>query len=325
PAPRSPPSWPARPPVWPSCPACTSSPSRATGCTARWTATRWARCWRTWPGPVCAAWPASRPRWRSCSCGTTPTSWAGWPGWPSEATASEHRSEVRARSGASAEPNNRYREATASEHRSEEQLRSGASAEPNDGGAVNGLLGTGPLVRLAIRRDRVLLPAWIAVFVLVAASSAAATLGLFPTVESRVQAASAHNNTTALVALYGRVYDPTSLGSVGMVKMGGLGAVLVAVLAMILVVRHTRGEEESGRLELVGATVVGRYAPLAAALVVTAGANFLLGLLTAAGLILGGLPAAGSLAFGLAWAGVGIAFAAIAAVTAQLAGTARGA
>jgi ABC-2 type transport system permease protein len=190
---------------------------------------------------------------------------------------------------------------------------------------VNGLLGTGPLVRLAIRRDRVLLPSWIAVFVLTAASSASATLGLFPTVESRVQAAAANNSTTALVALYGRVYDPTSLGSVGMVKMGGLGAVLVAVLAMILVVRHTRAEEESGRLELVGATAVGRSAPLAAAMTVAAGANLLLGLLTAAGLVQSGLPAAGSLAFGLSWAGVGIAFAAIAAVTAQLAGTARGA
>src|SRR5262249_41733871 len=154
--------------------------------------------------------------------------------------------------------------------------------------------------------------------VLVAASSAAATIGLFPTVESRVQAAAANNSTTALVALYGRVYDPTSLGSVGMVKMGGLGAVPVAGLALIPGGRHPRAEEESGRLELVGATVVGRYAPLAAAMVVTAGANLLLGLLTAAGLTLGGLPAAGSLAFGLSWAGVGIAFAAIAAVTAQL-------
>ena len=43
-------------------------------------------------------------------------------------------------------------------------------------------------------------------------------------------------------------------------------------MAILLVVRHTRAEEETGRAELVGAGVVGRHAPLAAALI-TAGAR----------------------------------------------------
>jgi len=190
---------------------------------------------------------------------------------------------------------------------------------------VSGLAGTGALVRLALRRDRVMLPAWIVVFVAMAAGSASATVGLYPTVESRVQAAAATNSTPSLVALYGRVYDPTSLGAVAMLKLSGIGAALVAVLAIILVVRHTRAEEESGRLELLGAGVVGRYAGLTAALLVTVGASVVLGLFTAAGLVGAGLPVAGSVAFGLAWAGVGIAFAAIAAIAAQLTESARSA
>lgn len=190
---------------------------------------------------------------------------------------------------------------------------------------MNGLAGTGALLRLALRRDRVLLPAWIAVFVMMAASSAAATVGLYPTTASRAQAAASINNAASLVALYGRVYDPTSLGAVAMIKMIAFGSALLAVLSIIVVVRHTRAEEEAGRLELVGATVVGRYAPITAALLTALGLNVSLGALTSVILTSVGLPAAGSLAFGATWAGVGTAFAAVAAVAAQITGSARAA
>jgi ABC-2 type transport system permease protein len=170
-----------------------------------------------------------------------------------------------------------------------------------------------------------MIPIWVAVFALVAASSAGATVGLYPKVEDRIAAANTFNTTEALVALYGKVYDPTSLGAISMIKLGGLGAIFIAILAIILVGRHTRAEEESGRLELVGATVVGRRAPLTAALMVTMGTMVVLAVLTALGLSASGLPADGSFAFGAAWGGVGIAFAAVAAFSAQLTTTARSA
>jgi ABC-2 type transport system permease protein len=188
---------------------------------------------------------------------------------------------------------------------------------------MSALVGTGALARLALRRDRIMLPVWLAVFVVMAASSAAATIPLYPTLASRVQAADTLNQTQSLVALYGRIYDPTSVGALAIVKLGGLGAVFVAMVAIVIVVRHTRAEEETGRLELLGATVVGRLAPLTAALLVVVGANLALAVLTSFGLVFAGLPADGSFAFGFAWAGVGIAFAAIAGVTAQLTSGAR--
>lgn len=190
---------------------------------------------------------------------------------------------------------------------------------------MSGLAGLGALTRLALRRDRVLVPVWVAVFVAVAASSASATRGLFPTVDARVQAARAANATPALVAFYGKVYDETSLGGIGMLKLTTLGAVLVAVLMVVLVVRHTRGEEEAGRLDVVAAGVVGRRSPLVAALTLAVGASVVLGLLSGLGVMAAGLPAEGSLAFGLTWAVAGIEFAAVAAVAAQLAETARAA
>jgi len=183
--------------------------------------------------------------------------------------------------------------------------------------------GTRPLVRLALRRDRVIVPASLAVFIALAASSATATIGLYPTVASRVQAAAAINNAPALVALYGRLYDPTSIGELAMLKTISFGAAMVAVLAMVLTVRHTRTEEEAGRLELIGAAAVGRRAPLTAALGLAAGTVLVLGLLSAAALVASGLPLAGSVAFGLSWTATGCAFAAVAALAAQLTTSAR--
>lgn len=187
------------------------------------------------------------------------------------------------------------------------------------------LAGTRALVRLALRRDRLLMPAWTLVFALTAAVSASATVGLYGTEAERVQAAGGVNGSPAVVALYGPIYDPTSLGALALFKLGAFGAALLAVLSVILVVRHTRAEEEAGRLELLGATEIGRHAPLAAALLVTGGAMVAVGLLTTIGLITQGLPAPGALAFGLAWAATGLCFAGVAAVAAQVASVARAA
>ncbi|MFI5101035.1 MAG: ABC transporter permease [Actinomycetes bacterium] len=185
------------------------------------------------------------------------------------------------------------------------------------------LTGTGALVRLALRRDRVLLPVWAVVLVGSAASSASATADLYPTVASRLGAAETINGTPALVALYGRIFDPTSVGSLALFKLSALGPVLLAGLAIVLTVRHTRAEEEAGRLELVGAAVVGRRAPLAAAVAVALLSVVAIGLVTALAMIGAGLPAGGSFALGLGWAGCGAVFCAVAAVTAQLATTGR--
>jgi ABC-2 type transport system permease protein len=110
---------------------------------------------------------------------------------------------------------------------------------------VSAFAGTGALARLALRRSRLMLGVWIAVFVVVAAYSASATVDLYPTPASRIAAAGAVNGSQALVALYGRVYDPSSLGSLAMIKTGGIGAVFVAMLSVVLVVRHTSSSANS--------------------------------------------------------------------------------
>jgi ABC-2 type transport system permease protein len=101
--------------------------------------------------------------------------------------------------------------------------------------------------------------------------------------------------------------------------------VIVGLISLLTVIRHTRTEEETGRRELLGATVVGRHAGLAAALAATFGANLVLAALVALGMLSQDLPASGSLALGLELAAAGWIFAAVGAVAAQLTDSAAGA
>lgn len=189
---------------------------------------------------------------------------------------------------------------------------------------MTGYAGTGSLLRLALRRDRVLIPLSIAVLVLLAGGSAQATISLYPSPADAIAAAQAVNASPALLGLYGPIADPSNPDSVAAFKTITMGAVFVALLAYGLVRRHTRTEEESGRTELLSAGVVGRKAGLTAAVLLAAGTVTVTAVLAAASLIANGLGTAGSFAFGAYWLGVGLTFTGITAVAAQLTETARG-
>jgi len=190
---------------------------------------------------------------------------------------------------------------------------------------MSAVAGTAALARLALRRDRVMLPAWILVIAGLTATTASSFAQLYPTVEARQEFATGIGRNPSLFALYGRAFDLTSVGGLTAWRIGGFAAVLAALMSLFTVVRHTRAEEEAGRLELVGSGVVGRLAPLTAALLVAFGAGLILAALVAAGLIGVGLPAAGSFALGLAIATGGWMFAAVASTAAQLTESARAA
>ncbi len=189
---------------------------------------------------------------------------------------------------------------------------------------MTGYAGTGRLLRLALRRDRVLLPVSGFLLVALAGGSASATLGIYTDPAAAVAAAEGIAASPAVVGMYGPLADPSNPDSIAAFKTLTMGAVIVAVLAISLVRRHTRGDEEAGRTELLGATVVGRRAPLMAAVLVAAGAVLLVSLLAGLSMAAVGLGLRGSLAFGAGWATAGLAFVGVTAVAAQLAGTARG-
>lgn len=183
--------------------------------------------------------------------------------------------------------------------------------------------GTGRLLRFALRRDRIVLPAWALVFLAYTLGGTAAAVALYPDLASRVEAAATVNNMPALVAMYGRIWDPSSPGGVAMMKPIGFGGVFAAILGILLVTRHTRAEEESGRLELVAAQAVGRLAPLASSLLLVAGTMTFLALANGFGVAASGLPSAGAWAFGLSVSLTGMLFAVIAGLSVQITRSAR--
>jgi ABC-2 type transport system permease protein len=183
--------------------------------------------------------------------------------------------------------------------------------------------GTMLLTRLAWRQERLLIAVWTLALVAFCYASAAATPSLYASAAERAQAADGINGNPAVVALYGPILDVHSTGELSMTKATVLYAVFVALLGMILVRRHTRTDEESGRTELVSAGVVGRHAPLSAAFAAATGVFVLLGVLVALADIAGGLPVGGSLVFGLSWTLLGLVGAALTLVAAQLVPSAR--
>ncbi len=181
-------------------------------------------------------------------------------------------------------------------------------------GALNG---TGPLIRLALRRDRIILPIWIVLLSLIPVATISSYDQFYPTAASRagLVASAAANPSFAL--LYGPAFNLGTAGGFIAWRMGGFLALLTALMAVFTLTRHTRAEEDTGRAELLASTVVGRYAPLTAALAVTGGASVLIGVLQAVTLA-AKVPAAGSVALGTSTALAGLVFTGVAAVAAQL-------
>ncbi|HEX3591894.1 MAG TPA: ABC transporter permease [Pseudonocardiaceae bacterium] len=190
---------------------------------------------------------------------------------------------------------------------------------------MNATAGTGVLVRLAAKRSRIMLAGWCYLLIALVVGTAYSFKGLYPTVASRVAFAHSFAANPTFQALTGPTFDLTTLGGLTAWRIGGLGGLLISLMNILVVVRHTRGDEEAGRLELVGAGAVGRFAPLTAGLSLTIGTDLVLGLVIGGGLSLVGLPMGNSFVLGMALAVVGAAFAGIAAFVAQLTESARAA
>ena len=174
------------------------------------------------------------------------------------------------------------------------------------------------LLRFNLRRDRLMLLWWVLGAVLLYWSQAVSVEGLYPTQAEFDKAAASMADNVAFIAMAGPARALNTVGGQVAWQASAFGAIVAGLLSMLLVGRHTRAEEESGRDELVRAGAVGRREPVAAACLTVLVANVLLGGLVAASLIGYGLAVAGSVSLGLAAALAGLVFGSVALVAAQL-------
>ncbi|WIX84451.1 ABC transporter permease [Amycolatopsis sp. DG1A-15b] len=187
------------------------------------------------------------------------------------------------------------------------------------------MTGTCALLRLVLRRDRWLLPVWILGLTLAPAGYLSSIKAAYPDAAARQRFYDLNASSATFVVRNGPLYG-SSVGNL-LAWQCGFVPVVVGLIALLTVVRHTRTEEEAGRRELTGATVVGRHAGLVAAVLAACGACLVFGLLAAFAVAAQGEPLAGALALGAGFALAGWVFAGAGAVAAQLtwgAGGARG-
>lgn len=179
------------------------------------------------------------------------------------------------------------------------------------------MVGTTHLVRLALRRERVLLAVWMVLTTGIILVGVAAAHVTYPTAQDRQERWEQIQSVPMFVVFQGRAFADTA-EALAAQQAFAPGTMVAALGAVLIVTRGTRGEEAAGRRELLGGLPLGRHAGLAASLVVACAAGAALGVVVGIGLVVSGAPAAGSLAMAgvtalSVWTGAGLA-----AVAAQL-------
>ncbi|MGK5683900.1 ABC transporter permease [Actinoplanes sp. URMC 104] len=180
------------------------------------------------------------------------------------------------------------------------------------------MTGTLSLLRFLLRRERRSLPWWLLGVTLLVLVQSTQSQQLYGTPEALQRLRGTIGANNAVIAMSGPTDLLASIGGEIVFEIFAFAAIVVALMNMFLVGRHTRADEESGRAELIRSARVGRHAPLAAALLLAGLADGVAGLLVFAVAAGTGLPVAGSLLFGLAVTAVGVVFAASTAVAAQV-------
>lgn len=184
------------------------------------------------------------------------------------------------------------------------------------------------LLRLLLRRDRVQLLIWVAAVAALVLVSAASIEGLYPDQASLEGYAALVAGNTAVVVQAGPGFGLDSSPTLGAVLMNETSLwtiILVGVMSIFLVTRHTRAEEESDRAELLRSSPVGRHAAGAATMAGALVANFVAAAAVVVGLLARDFDPAGTMAFGASLLCAGMVFAACTLVTAQIASSGRAA
>ena len=188
--------------------------------------------------------------------------------------------------------------------------------------------GTGTMTRFLIRRDRIRFPIWLIALSFITIITATAFTGLYKSDEERQAIAETMKNP-AMTAMVGPGYglDHYTEGPMMAHQMLLFTAIVVAIMSILLVTRHTRADEEEGRLELIRSLPVGRLSSLSATMIVLIVMNSLLAIIIGVGLYslrIGSMDLEGSLLYGVVLGTIGIFFSAVTAFFAQVSSNARG-
>jgi ABC-2 type transport system permease protein len=145
----------------------------------------------------------------------------------------------------------------------------------------------------------------------------------YPTRADRLAFARSFGDNAAVRLFYGAPHDLLTVGGYAAWRVGGVLSLFAAVWGLLAAVRALRGEEDTGRLELILATPVGRRRVFASALAAIGIGAALLFSAAFAGLTLTRLPAGGAAYLALATVSPAFVFAGVGALASQIAANRR--
>ena len=186
---------------------------------------------------------------------------------------------------------------------------------------------TAVLSRLIFRRDRIRYLIFALLLLMITGLVAVAFVEMYPTVEDRQVLAETMLNP-AMVAMIGPAYGigNYTFGALFANEMLLFSALTFGLMSIFFVVRHTRADEEEGRVEMIRSLPTGRLSTLTATLIVVSGVNIVLAVLTGFSLSflkIESMGLKGSLLYGAALGATGIFFTALTAVFVQLSESSR--
>ncbi|WP_019634267.1 ABC transporter permease [Actinomadura atramentaria] len=188
---------------------------------------------------------------------------------------------------------------------------------------MTAVAGLRPLLKVALVQDRRNIAPWVVLITALSASSVLAYAWVFPDEASRRQLTATLGSNPALALIFGPARDLSTADGFNAWRAGALGAFFAALMAVFIVIRNSRADEDSGQAELLASGVMGRQTRLATAMAMAAFASIALGAVSwLVTLACGGGPW-DSLALSATFAGSGLMFTGVAGIAANIGSDAR--
>ncbi|MFM9376483.1 ABC transporter permease [Gordonia sp. VNK21] len=190
---------------------------------------------------------------------------------------------------------------------------------------ASSVTGTGSLLRVSLRAEIRSLAPWMVVPTILTLTSVLGFELLGRTEQERQALNQTIAGNPALGLIFGPAGDVSTLDGFNAWRGMAIGGFVVALGAILVVVKATRAQEDSGQAEFLAAGVMGRNARLLTALAMCGIMSLVAGVLSGVITAFCGVGWESSLLLGAGFTATGWLFGALAGVTAQLAGDARAA
>lgn len=180
------------------------------------------------------------------------------------------------------------------------------------------LAGFAPLYRVSLRQELTGALPWIIALAALSASSIPGYSFVVPDDASRQALATTIGGNPAFSLILGPAHDLTTADGFNAWRSLILGSFLTGLMAILIVTRNSRANEDSGQAELIASGVVGRQTRLAVAVALAQSASLAVGVLAAAATIAVGGNVESSILIATAWTVSGLMLSGVAAISAQL-------